>query len=233
MLRFMYSPQHHYESPRPRVRLPPVVYLALLAGGLAVGVAIGPAMLSSRIRRWFDSPNHYVIAAAFAFVCFVAAMVIGGPALVSTEEHWYRIGMLEEIGIFVAPLLLAWCASAFAWVELGWVGAIVCVFFAALWGLKPMYATPGSDAFWHDMNCVPYGTGIALLVVAPVIAYLGRKTKPAAPLAVGAGYPQYGAPPYAQPYPQQPYAQQPYAQQPYAQQPYGPPYPGPYAPPRG
>lgn len=35
--------------------------------------------------------------------------------------------------------------------------------------------------FWPDMNPVMYGGGIALAVIAPIVAWFGRATPPPAP----------------------------------------------------
>jgi hypothetical protein len=192
----MYSPPQTQSSFRPTVRLPPVVWLAILGLGLAFVVVLAPALLASRIRRWFPSPMNWVAAGAFAFVCFVAAVAIGGPAYVSVDERWYSDDLLGGLGIYVAPVLFIWAASAFAWVELGWVGTLVGLFFAGIWALKLIVFTPphGSD-FWPDMNCMSYGAAIAMAVVAPALIYLGRKIPPPQPAA-----PMMPQPPYAPPY---------------------------------
>lgn len=217
----MYGAPQTQNRFRGGLRLPPIVWLAILGGGIAFAIILAPSLLAQRVRRWFPSPKNWVAAGVFALVCFVAAVAIGGDTWVSTEDRWYRDDMFDGLGLYIAPVLFIWAASAFTWVELGWVGTLVGLFFAGIWGLKLIVFTPpdGTD-FWPNMNCMLYGGAIAMAVVSPALAWFGRKIPPPQP-EPQMPYPQgygYGA------YPQQP--MQPMQQpMPYPQQGWDPRYP--------
>ncbi len=174
------APQQQHTRARIPVRIPGALALPLLGVMLATIVAVGPALLGPKMRSWFGPTGVKTFTAIFVGVTFVAGMTIGAPILFATGDGWYRASVIDDAGLFAAPLLFAWCASAFAWVELGWVGSILAVWFALVWGGKLVWCptVDGTD-FWPDMNPVMYGGGIALLVIAPIVAWFGRASQTA------------------------------------------------------
>ncbi len=185
-------------SPRLRLRLPPIVWLAIFVAGLAVFLVSAPALLTKKVRGWLPGGARYAVAGGLAFVLFGIAIAAGAEPYIAEDSMEVRQALFGELSVFIVPLALAWFASVVGWMQ-RWVGAGLCILLGLAWFLKPALA-PIQGSFTSETHMFYLGGGVVVMLASIVVAIFASDPQPAQAAAPYPAQP-WGAPVPAAAYP--------------------------------